>query len=250
MHEELLRQLGLTDHEIRVYLLLFDMGKSKARDLVTPSGLGRANLYHVLASLVARGLVVILEGKQQEYQVTHPERLLSLVEERRLMVERLAQETRSALPTFISRMHLSTGKPVLRYFEGIAGLEEAIEDSLLAKNGICTFLDVTAFTGAIAEANARYVKKRIARGVHKRILVADSEEARAFFGPTLMPHTEVRFLSQFPQGLHAALEIYNDTVAFFTLSPRHHIAALMTDQALADFQRAQFLYLWDRATPL
>ncbi len=248
MYEDFLQRLGLSQNEALIYNILLTRGKSEARDIVEQSGLGRGNVYNLLASLLQKKVIFMTEGKKQIYSVAHPERLLALLEERRHDIDRIAQEAKELMPKFISHMQIATGKPVLRFFEGLTGLEEAIEDSLTAdERGICTFLDVTAFRGEIAEANTRYVKKRLAKGVAKKILVADTPEARSFFGPIAMPSTEVRYLEEYPQGIAAVTEIYNDTIAFFTLHETSSLAALMTDTTIATMQRAQFMYLWKLA---
>lgn len=53
---ELLRRLGLSDHQARVYDALAALGKATPRDASERSGLARTRVYAVLAALVERGL--------------------------------------------------------------------------------------------------------------------------------------------------------------------------------------------------
>lgn len=250
MYEEILQKLGLSANEARIYELLLTKGRVKARDIVEESGLGRGNVYNILTGLVARGLATVTEGKQQIYQAAEPSKLAVLVEEQQRKAERLSSEFKDELPKLLSTFNLTTERPTMRVFEGIEGLEEAISDSLHAKGDIMTYLDVSGFSGAIAEVNARYIKKRLAKGVAKRIIVADSAEARVFFAKQNTPLTEVAFVPDYPTGFHTAMEIYNDSVTFLTMSAEKGIAVIVNDADIAAMQRAQFEFLWSKfATP-
>lgn len=250
MYEEILQKLGLSASEARVYELLLTKGRVKARDLVEDSGLGRGNVYNILTGLVARGLVVMTEGKQQVYQAAEPGKLAGLVEAQKRKTDRLSAEFRDELPKLLSTFNLTTGKPAMQVFEGLKGLENAITDSLHAKDGIMTYLDVSGFTGPIAELNAQYVKQRVAKGIAKRIIVADTPEARAFFTKQHTPLTDVAFVPGYPTGFRTAMEIYNDSVSFLTMTPEKEIAVIVTDKDIAAMQRAQFAFLWATfATP-
>lgn len=250
MYHEFLEKLGLSANEAKIYELLLTNGKVKARDLVDHSGLGRANVYALLGSLTQKGLVSVSEGTQQIFQVTEPTQLTSLVDAQVRATERLQNDFRAELPKLLSTFNLTTGKPAVRVFEGIDGLKEAIADSLEAKNGIMTYLDVSALTGVFAEANAAYVKQRINRGVLKRILVADAPETRAFFTEQGLRFTDVAYIPNFPTGFKTAMEIYDDTVSFFTMDNNRGIAVLMTDPRIAAMQKAQFEFLWNQYTTL
>jgi sugar-specific transcriptional regulator TrmB len=246
MYQPFLQNLGLSENEAKIYELLLTNGKGKARDLVEHSGLGRANVYALLGALVQKGLVTVSEGTQQIFQITEPTHLEKLMNAKIQATERLQNDFRQELPKLLSTFNLTTRKPAVRVFEGIDGLKEAIADSLEAKNGICTYLDVSGLTGIFAEANAAYVKQRVSRGVLKRIIVADTPESHEFFSRQGLRFTDVAFVPQFPSGTKTAMEIYNDTVSFITMDRDIGIAVLMTDPYIAAMQKAQFEFLWDQ----
>jgi len=244
LFSDILSRLGLAENEAKIYEILLLKGETKARDLLEESGLSRGNVYNMLTSLTSRGFIQVIEGKQQTYRVSDPAKLSSLVEERKRGIERLDAEFKETLPRMLSTFSLTTGRPTVRMFEGIEGSEEALMDSLEAKTGICTYLDLGSIRGDFAEANARYVKRRVAKEISKRIIVADTKESRDFFRQQNSPLTDVVFIHDFPIGFRSAMEIYNDTVSYITLTADKTIAVLVTDPAIASLEQKKFDFLW------
>jgi len=244
MYTEILTKLGLSANEAKMYELLLIKGESKASDLVPDSGLGRGNVYNLLTTLVSMGLATVTAGKQQIYRAAEPTKLAKLLEAKRIETDRLEAEFKAELPKLTSTFNLTTGRPAIQVFEGLSGFEEVLADSLSAKEGIVTFLDPAAVTGPIAEINQRYLKKRVAKKIIKRIIVPDVPASHKFFLEQNTPFTEVIFLKDFPAGFRTATEVYNNTVTYLTLEPSRTILVLIEDANIAALHRAQFEYLW------
>lgn len=250
LFSDILSRLGLSENEAKIYEMLLLKGETKARDLLDDSGLSRGNVYNMLMSLTARGLIQVSEGKQQTYSVTDPTKLSSLIEERKQHVARLDAEFKETLPRLLSTFSLTTGRPTVRVFEGIEGVEEALNDSLLSTGEIRAYVDNGAVTGDVLAVNNRYVKKRFAQKILKKILVADTTEERSLFASLTHEYTQVVFIPNFPATFHSAMEIYDDTVSYLTLRPDKMIAVLITDPSIASLEKQKFDFLWNQyATP-
>ena len=57
MDLEILKQLGLIDNEIKVYLLLLRRGPSLASDVAEETNLHRTHAYDILKSLIEKSIV-------------------------------------------------------------------------------------------------------------------------------------------------------------------------------------------------
>lgn len=244
MYSEILEKLGLSANEAKIYELLLLRGESKASDLVPESGLGRGNVYNLLTSLVSTGLATVTAGKQQRYRASEPTKLVKLLQAKRVETDRLEAEFKQELPKLTSTFNLTTGRPAIQVFEGYEGVEEVLFDSLTAADGIMTYLDLSALTGEFAEINKRYLRRRIAKQVPKRIIVADLPETRAFFSQQNTPYTQVAFAKDFPTGFKTAMEIYGNKVTYMTMSAERQISLMIEDPYIASMHRAQFDYLW------
>ena len=198
IHFPILEKLGLSTGEVVIYELLLESGRSKARDLVVPSGLGRGNVYNILLQLEAKGLVLTVQGNKTLYEAVEPSHLQGLVDSQLRSVKELQASFSNALDGLASMYNLSTGKPTVQVFEGLEGLEKSIEDSLQSKTEICSFIDVKSLTGELAAINVQYVKKRINKKIQKNILVADTSETREFFAKQNTPFTKVGFIKGYP----------------------------------------------------
>ncbi len=241
----LLCELGLNDSEARIYALLLEKGTVEARELVEPSALGRGNVYNVLISLEKQGFVLAIQGgNKTRYQACDPAALRRLLEQKQAGVTALGAAFEQSLPGLLSQFALSTGKPAIQFFEGINGCERALEDSLTAEGEILTIIDPDAITGELLILEERYIRKRLARKIPKRVLMPNTEMARAWNEQTKNAYTQTRLCTSLMGGFCAALEIYDTRTSLITLRNGQMISLLIRDPSLSALQRAQFEALW------
>jgi sugar-specific transcriptional regulator TrmB len=70
--EELLRQLNLTQYEIKAYIALLKVGAVTAYKLGNLSGIPSGRIYDVVESLVSKGLVSVLPGTPKQVKAINP----------------------------------------------------------------------------------------------------------------------------------------------------------------------------------
>ena len=59
MEREILREIGLTDSETKVYLALLELGDSTRGEIVNTAGIAGSKLYEIIDKLQDRGLVSV-----------------------------------------------------------------------------------------------------------------------------------------------------------------------------------------------
>lgn len=93
MYEEILREIGLSPNEARVYEALLQLGESSVQNISVKCGVHRRNTYDSLAKLLEKGLVseVFVQG-EKHFGPFNPERLLSLLKEKEEKVGRILPE--------------------------------------------------------------------------------------------------------------------------------------------------------------
>jgi len=246
-HFPILNDLGLSESEALIYELLVEGGTSEARALVKMSGIGRGNVYNILTSLQQAGLVTAIKGSKLQYQATDPSRLRELLEKRLEQARQLESRFQAALPKLMSAYSVSTGRPVVEVFEGYEGVENVLDDTLRSTTEILTYGDVNSLSGKFGEINAKHVKRRIAAGIKKRVLIADTPKAREYFAGRTNTFTSVRFLTRFPEKLATFMELYDDNVSLITISEQRQISVVLQDAGIAALLKAQFEVLWGQA---
>ncbi|MFA6131046.1 MAG: helix-turn-helix domain-containing protein [Patescibacteria group bacterium] len=243
----ILQKIGLSENEAKLYELLLIQGKTRARDLFETSKLGRGNVYNILNSLKAKGLVLSVEGKQQVFEAVDPTKLESMIQKKVTDIQMLRSEFTASLPQLASIFNLSTGKPTIEIFEGLEGIERALEDSLQSKSLIKTMGDPNLLKGEVADLNGRYTKKRIRQKIRKQLLVPDRPELRKMFADYEKEFSTIRYLPDFFTNTKVTAEIYGNTVVFVIVREQKIFAVIVRDEAMAHYQESLFDYLWNQA---
>ncbi len=128
-HFTTLQSIGLSDKEASVYLALLELGGANAQTISTQSKVKRGTVYTILDTLMKKGLASTAEkGGKQMFFPEDPSKLEALLEEKRRALARAEEEARDTVQD-LRRLHISRGtRPVVRYFEGVEGLENIVKD--------------------------------------------------------------------------------------------------------------------------
>lgn len=121
---EALQNLGLSRKESAIYLALLQLGEASAYSIALKSGQKRPTTYVVLEELRLKGFVhKIPRAKKQLYRAEAPEEVVELA--RRRLVS-----TQEALPKLMALAKGTSTKVRTSYYEGLAGLKQAMEYGL------------------------------------------------------------------------------------------------------------------------
>lgn len=120
----LLRNLGFSTNEARVYIAALEAGSASAQTIATLAGLQRTTTYSVLNILVRKGMV----GKSKErgkfrYVAEPPERLVTIV-------QGVAEDVRRHLPEFSTLYNKNPKKPKIVFYEGNQAIRNVCDDTL------------------------------------------------------------------------------------------------------------------------
>lgn len=81
MYENELKELGLTDNEIKVYLILLEHGVLNPTKIAEKTGLHRSYIYDTLERLLDRGIInTVLVNNKKHYQPVDPKALREIFE--------------------------------------------------------------------------------------------------------------------------------------------------------------------------
>ncbi len=126
----LFRELGFTEKEVQIYLLLAQAGKSTAQLLAKRAKLPRTTVYSILESLTKKGLVAEERSSASTFFVINkPSALLRGVEAEAVRIKRKEVVARELIdqiqPLFKSKLF---GTPKVQFFEGKAGVDNMLHD--------------------------------------------------------------------------------------------------------------------------
>lgn len=251
MNQELLKHIGLSDNEARVYTALLRGGVLSVSALTKQTKIKRSNLYHVTEALTKKGVIVkMMRHEVAHFQATDPEKLLILVEQQEEQLRHHREALELTLPDLKSLFHLSTQQPSVRSYEGIDGLKKIYEDILKQGKDIRLIRSVLDNNQAkLAQLVKRQIAKQVRAGIHARILAP------------LMPSTPAKILERDKSNLverrimprdqftlPSQVMLYGNTVALTDFDhPDTIISTVIENRSIAKTFGTLFEYIWEHS---
>ncbi|MAF34420.1 hypothetical protein CMO91_01100 [Candidatus Woesearchaeota archaeon] len=136
MVAELLKEIGLTERESKVYLSLLDLGRSTTGPLIKASGVPNSKIYEILSSLHKKGLVTwVIGGKTKFFEAAEPKTLLRLFDQKRRTLANM-------LPELEARKSRAKSPQSVSLFEGFPAIRNLFID-LVSQAGNTTLYGIT-----------------------------------------------------------------------------------------------------------
>jgi len=131
MNIEYLQKIGLTNGEIKVYSAVIELGFSSLNSIHEKTGIERRNIYDILNKLIEKGLIsFIIEKGKKTYQITHPKKILSYLEDKRDKIYESEREIKPHLPELISLYNQSKIEIRAEVFRGDESIKSLLTEIL------------------------------------------------------------------------------------------------------------------------
>lgn len=135
MEKDLLKKTGLSEAETKVYNALIKLGFSSLSKIQQNTNIERRYVYDVLNKLTEKGLVsYTIEKGKRTFQITHPNKLLTLLEEKRAKIEETEEELKKELPDLVRLYNEKKPEIKTEIFRGKEGIKAIGEDLLSQKD--------------------------------------------------------------------------------------------------------------------
>src|SRR3989344_8533455 len=176
MNKAILKEIGLTEKEIEVYLTLLDLGASPVNKIFEKTGIQRRNIYDLLNKLIEKGLITyIVENKKKYFQPKNPEKLLQYIDDQKQKLEEKKKEVNQSLSELKKKFNNLQVEQEAEIYRGLEGIKSILLDCLDAKEVL--FIGAT---GLVEEKLPyfwpHYNKKRIQKKVLWKLLL--NQEAK------------------------------------------------------------------------
>jgi len=130
MINKFLKDIGLNEKEINIYLELLRVENSSVLDLSKKTNILRTSIYPIVDSLKEKGLVSeIMSGKKVRYQAEAPERIGAYIESQKIKLEEQSRLSDEFIPQLKSLSRQTGEKPIVKVYEGREGVFKANEES-------------------------------------------------------------------------------------------------------------------------
>ena len=243
-----LKEAGLTDGEIKVYLALLELGLSTTGPIIKKSGIARSIIYQLLEKLMQKGLVsYITKEKTKYFQAAEPNKILKYIDERKKRLEENRKKAEQLLPELIlkQKIHKKSEANIYTGFRGIRTAHEHLYLNLKKGEEYC-YLGVPAYQ---PEEQHIYWKKdhvrRIKKGIKCRLLFNRDTDKKTLKNRNSYKGADAKYM---PSGIKtpACFMTYKDTTVIILQSP-FAIAVELINQEIADSFQAYFEEFWKRS---
>jgi len=101
MNQEILRKIGLTEGEIRVYEAVVKLGKSSTGKIMENCGISSSKVYLILEKLIQKGFVTFtIENNVKKFQAANPINIIEYIQEK----EKGLEETKKEAHTLVKEL--------------------------------------------------------------------------------------------------------------------------------------------------
>jgi sugar-specific transcriptional regulator TrmB len=195
---DLLRNIGLTESEIKVYLALLELGSTTKGPIVHKSGVASSKIYELLEKLIQKGLVsYVVKAGVKYFEAAPPSRILDYLKEKESEIKKQEQQAEKLIPELELKRSLAGIGSETQVFKGMKGAGTSFDDILktLKKGDEYYVLGISKFTPHFERFVVNFHKKRAKLGIKCKIIV---NELAKDIGKKLEPIklTKVKYLQK------------------------------------------------------
>lgn len=242
--EEILKDLGFSEREVKVYLALLELGETTVGPIAAKTRIQHSKIYPTLEKLIDRGLVTfIIKSKTKYFQAVNPKQILFLLKEK----ERQFQEI---LPKLEEKQKIALSPQTAKVYEGYKAIK-AMYDSILDELNDKSYYYVFAFKDEYVESP---LASRFLRNIHMqlsekrvddRLIVHKSIKKEFLKNYNNIPRIKYKFTAlKIPFGLM----IINDRVINWIWAERPTAVEIISKQISTQYKEF-FLELWKKSRP-
>mgnify|MGYP001575733550 CR=1 FL=1 len=198
MNIDLLKNIGLTDSEIKVYLALLELGSTTKSPIVHKSGVASSKIYELLEKLIQKGLVsYVIKSGIKYFESAPPTRILDHIKEKESTLKQQEIQLEKLIPELELKRSLAGIGSEVQVFKGMKGADTSFNNILktLKKGDEYYVLGISKFTPHFERFVINFHKKRAKQKIKCKILVNDLAQS---VGRQLeqIPLTKVKYLQK------------------------------------------------------
>jgi len=243
-----LKELGLSEFEIKLYTISLLLGPSSLSTLATHLGISRPNVYKIIKGLERHGLVKFSDRKKyaRTFMVESPTAVLEKLRKKRDRAGELDYQLTSVMPDLISLYRQGETPTKVKILEGSEQFSKLYEMILEEAHGQTEFFG--SLTAVIDSTSLEWQKewgaKRARKGIMLRSLILPDKELESVRGINKKMMRELRFLKNIPS-FPSSFQIFANKVIIW--QPKVPLAILIEDENIVHMFCNIFEVFWKQA---
>ena len=238
-----LREYGLSDKEIEVYVNLLKVGESSLQEITKKCKCPRTTVYNTLNYLISKGLVSKVDKKHIAYYAsTDPIKMKEILERKKLLLEQ-------ALPELEALSGTLPKKSKIEVYEGASGIFALYMDVFKENEIKYWFGNFEYLKPAMQHLMPLAREIRVNKRIPAKIILEPSDDP-VFHTKKYKSITEMRqtsLLKEFP----GMVFIYgNGKKTAFFVSPKEMLGFIVENEQVASCMKMIFDLYWKLAKPV
>ena len=244
MDIKILKEIGLTESEIKVYLALLKLGQTTAGKIVDEAKVTRSKIYDILERLKDKGLVgYIIKESTKYFSATNPNNILRYLEEKEKKIQEEKDSIKKILPELLNQQKLSQKDKDAEVYIGINRMKNAFNVLVEEFESKEPYYVFGAGKGENVEQIQIFFSQLHLKRKEKKVksFIIFNESSRSLFEEQEKSKlVEVRYIKQ---STPTAINVYKDytIMAILTKEP---ITLLIKNKETADSFREYFKLMW------
>lgn len=236
---QVLKNLGLTDQEVRIYLAALELGAASIQKVAARANIKRPTAYVIAKELMNKGFMgSFVDRAGLKLTAEAPEKLLAIAKKRQ-------EDLADVLPKLKALQSAKTDKPQITYYEGKEAYFVIAEDTLTMKN---TTVYMSGSLGEIHKAITEkydleyYIPKRVENNISVKGIFSAEKVTQKYKKMDQAHLREIKFIP--PEFSYPVFQIiYGDKVAFFA-SQKEMFGFIITSRDYAEAEKKKFEFMW------
>lgn len=239
--KQALRTLGFSENEAKVINFMLHQKKAHVREISQHTAIGFATLHHTLTNLVSKSIVRVSSGDPDMYEMVSEKEFLQWIEDQKKENQHVYDRASDDIRGCIERVHESSWKPDILYFEGVEGIKEIYRDVIATGEDVYSFLDIQKIHAALdPEFLNEYIAQRKEKNMTSHSIMPRTTENQD------RPHDaelrKVKYVDSLP--IDGEIRIYDSKVAIITFHQDNPVGVVLKGETNTRLFRALFETMW------
>lgn len=252
--ETFMRNLGLNENEIKVYLYLLTHGESIVSIVAKRLEMKRVTTYSTLESLEKKEVISsFIKNNVAHFDAVEPDDIVELCEQKVTEMQRL-QRKASELKDEFYKLRQKGKMPKLeirgkiKYYEGLEAVTDLIQETLQENNKEQLCFGLNSYHTELAGDDwGAYTKKRVQKGMAVKSIQPDTAAAIDYKkrDPKELRQTRLVPHDKFPG--NCEINVIGNMIAMYTTHGREPMGMKMYNPDMAQALKSLFDLAWERS---
>ncbi len=131
MIEPILREIGLTEYESKIYLALLEIGESSSGEILNKAQIQTGKIYQILESLKNKGFVTEIDrDKVKKFFPVNPQNILEFLDRKKKIIAKQEEDFQDILPRLLSRINSLKEETHIEVYTGFKGMKIAFSKEI------------------------------------------------------------------------------------------------------------------------